>query len=59
MALTCVSWLQVTVSAGVPTVWLNLMSHVQQHNLSFNHLRTIVIGGSAAPRHMIEAFQHK
>lgn len=51
--------LQVSVTAGVPTVWLGLLQHVDRHNLSFRWLKTVVIGGSAAPRSMIETFEHK
>jgi fatty-acyl-CoA synthase len=39
----------VTVSAGVPTVWLQLLQHVEQHALRFLSLRRIVAGGSAMP----------
>lgn len=46
-----------TVSAGVPTVWANLLAHVEQHKLAFNKLRVIVIGGAAAPKSQIAAFE--
>jgi fatty-acyl-CoA synthase len=39
----------VTVSAGVPTVWLQLLQHVEQHDLRFSSLRRIVAGGAAMP----------
>lgn len=39
----------VTVSAGVPTVWLQLLQHVEQHDLRFSSLRRIVAGGGAMP----------
>jgi len=42
---------------GVPTVWLNLLDYVRQHRLSFHHLKTVTIGGAAAPRSMIKTFQ--
>ncbi|WP_274572650.1 3-(methylthio)propionyl-CoA ligase [Neisseria leonii] len=47
---------QVTFSAGVPTVWQMLLSYVQEHKLTFSSLKRVVIGGSAAPRSMIETF---
>ncbi|MEH6401722.1 MAG: 3-(methylthio)propionyl-CoA ligase [Sneathiella sp.] len=47
---------QVTLSAGVPTVWLMLLAHVKENNLSFSSMNRTVIGGSAAARSMIEAF---
>jgi len=47
----------VTYSAGVPTVWLGLLAHVQQNNLKFGKLTRTVIGGSACPPAMIKAFR--
>jgi fatty-acyl-CoA synthase len=48
---------QVTMSAGVPTVWLGLLQHVKQHNLRFSTFKRTVIGGSACPPAMIRTFQ--
>ena len=47
----------VTMSAGVPTVWLGLLNHMKAEKLKFSTLKTVVIGGSAAPPAMIRAFQ--
>jgi acyl-CoA synthetase (AMP-forming)/AMP-acid ligase II len=44
---------KVTFSAGVPTVWLGLIQHVQANNLRFSSFVRTVIGGSAAPPAMI------
>jgi hypothetical protein len=41
----------------VPTVWANLLAHVEQHQLRFSRLKTVVIGGAAAPRSQIAAFE--
>lgn len=38
---------KVTFSAGVPTVWLGLITYAQQNNLKFSTFRNTVIGGSA------------
>ena len=46
----------VTVSAGVPTVWQGLLAHVSGNGLSFSTMRRTVIGGSACPPAMINAF---
>ncbi|OUR79536.1 long-chain fatty acid--CoA ligase [Alphaproteobacteria bacterium 46_93_T64] len=46
----------VTLSAGVPTVWLMLLGYVKENGLKFSTMRRTVIGGSAAPRSMIETF---
>ncbi|MEA3054470.1 MAG: hypothetical protein QOG72_3373 [Sphingomonadales bacterium] len=46
----------VTHTAGVPTVWLALVSHVDSTGADLGKLTTVHIGGSAAPRAMIEWF---
>jgi fatty-acyl-CoA synthase len=48
---------QVTITAGVPTVWLMLLGYMKEHHKRMDSVKTVVIGGSAAPRSMIEAFQ--
>ncbi len=48
---------KVTMSAGVPTVWLGLLQHVKQNNLRFSTVNRTVIGGSACPPAMIRTFQ--
>jgi fatty-acyl-CoA synthase len=48
---------KVTLSAGVPTVWLGLLQHVKQNNLRFSTLDRTVIGGSACPPAMIRSFE--
>lgn len=47
----------VTLSAGVPTVWLGLLNYVKQNNLKFSTMNRTVIGGSACPPAMIKTFQ--
>jgi fatty-acyl-CoA synthase len=48
---------RVTMSAGVPTVWLGLLGYLKQNNLRFSTLKATVIGGSACPPAMIHEFQ--
>ena len=48
---------QVSFTAAVPTVWLMLLQHLEDQNLNLPYLDTVVIGGSAAPRMMIEKFE--
>lgn len=48
---------KVTVSAGVPTVWLNLLNYVQQIGGRFSTMKRTVIGGSACPPAMLRTFQ--
>jgi fatty-acyl-CoA synthase len=47
---------QVTVSAGVPTVWLALLQYVEHNNLKFSSLRRVLSGGSAVPLTLIAKF---
>ncbi|WP_046060199.1 3-(methylthio)propionyl-CoA ligase [Paracidovorax citrulli] len=49
----------VTFAAGVPTVWQMLLQHVRSIGARFGKLRRTVIGGSACPPAMIEAFQNE
>ena len=49
----------VTVSAGVPTVWQALLTHVESNDLSFSTMRRTIIGGSACPPAMMRAFQQR
>ncbi len=46
----------VTMSAGVPTIWLGLLQHLQGNKLTLSTVKRLVIGGSAAPPAMIRAF---
>ena len=48
---------KVTLSAGVPTVWLMLLQHLAAHKLGFSTLERTVIGGSACPPAMLRKFQ--
>ncbi len=48
---------KVTLSAGVPTVWLMLLQHLTTNKIKFSTLKRTVIGGSACPPAMIRAFQ--
>ena len=47
----------VTYAAGVPTVWQMLLTHMKSANLKFSTLNRTVIGGSACPPAMIDAFR--
>ena len=48
---------RVTVSAGVPTVWLMLLNHMKANGLKFTTMKRTVIGGSACPPAMIKSFR--
>ena len=48
---------RVTLSAGVPTVWLGLLDYLEKSGKSVDSLKYCVIGGSAAPRAMSIAME--
>ena len=52
---------KVTITAGVPTIWLGILNVLDaspgKYNLSV--LRSMIVGGSAAPRSMIKSFQER
>jgi len=50
---------EVTVTAAVPTVWLMLLQYLEKTGAMLPALNRVVIGGSAAPRSMIEIFEKK
>ncbi len=47
----------VTVTAAVPTIWLQLLNYLKAEGLKPSSLQRVVIGGSACPRAVIESFQ--
>jgi len=49
---------KVNISAGVPTVWMMLLGYVKEAGKKFSTMRYTIIGGSAAPRSMIETFKN-
>ncbi|MGG1574625.1 long-chain fatty acid--CoA ligase [Fictibacillus sp. NRS-1165] len=48
---------KVTITAGVPTIWLGLLKELDEGNYDTGSLRSILCGGSAAPKGMIKAFE--
>ncbi|HEU0196903.1 MAG TPA: long-chain fatty acid--CoA ligase [Nevskiaceae bacterium] len=49
---------RVTVSYGVPTVWLWLLAEIKKQGRKPRALRQVLVGGSAPPRNMIWTFEH-
>ena len=49
---------QVTVTAGVPTVWMAILKALdaEPDRWDLSHLRQLIVGGSAVPRSMFEGF---
>jgi len=48
---------KVTFSAGVPTVWLGLLQHLQKNNLKFSTIWRSTVGGSACPPALMKTFR--
>ena len=48
---------KVTFTGAVPTVWIAIKDLCEQEGYDISSLRTIAIGGSAAPRHLQQAFE--
>ena len=49
---------KVTMTAAVPTVWLMLLAYLEETGKKLPYLNRVIIGGSACPRAMTEAFQN-
>jgi fatty-acyl-CoA synthase len=49
----------VTLTAGVPTVWLGVLDYLQDHDADLSTLERIVIGGAAPPERLIRAFDDR
>ena len=48
---------RVTFSAGVPTVWMGLLAHLQKTGERLTTLKRLVTGGSACPPALADAFE--
>ncbi|SDZ82115.1 fatty-acyl-CoA synthase [Haloplanus vescus] len=46
----------VTLTAGVPTVWLGVLDYLQDHDADLSSLERIVVGGAAPPTRLIRAY---
>ncbi|MFC0186753.1 long-chain fatty acid--CoA ligase [Fictibacillus aquaticus] len=50
---------KVTLTAGVPTIWLAMLNELESGSYDTSSLRAVICGGSAAPRGMIKSFETK
>ncbi|WP_313235098.1 long-chain fatty acid--CoA ligase [Sporosarcina ureae] len=50
---------KVTITAGVPTIWLAVLKELEQNPRDISSLRGIVCGGSASPKGLIRTFEEK
>ncbi|SFG12832.1 fatty-acyl-CoA synthase [Halopelagius inordinatus] len=49
----------VTLTAGVPTVWLGLLEYLDENDADISSLERIVIGGAGAPKSVIRRFDEE
>jgi acyl-CoA synthetase (AMP-forming)/AMP-acid ligase II len=49
----------VTIAVGVPTVWLSLLTYLDDNKLRLGSLKRTLIGGSAVPLAMIRSFEER
>ena len=52
---------RVTVTAGVPTIWLGILRELDENpgKYDVSSIRCMIVGGSAAPQALIEAFEER
>ncbi len=50
---------KVTLTAGVPTLWLGILGLLEKEQYDLSSLRGMIVGGAAAPQSMIENFDKK
>ena len=48
---------QVTIAAGVPTVWLGLLAHLRGSGETIDSLHHIIVGGSACPSTIVDGME--
>jgi fatty-acyl-CoA synthase len=50
---------RVTLSAAVPTVWMDLLRHADEHAPDLSTLRLVICGGSAVPLSLMQQFEER
>ena len=48
-----------TFGAAVPTIWIDLLRHLDAHGGDMSSLKEVVVGGSACPPSLMEAFEQR
>lgn len=49
----------VSIASGVPTIWLALLSYLEQSGATIPSVNRVSVGGAACPRSIIETFDRK
>nr|MBO2480093.1 fatty-acid--CoA ligase [Bacillota bacterium] len=50
---------KMTISAGLPTIWIGVLQELEKGDYDVSHLKTVLCGGSAAPKSLIRTFEEK
>lgn len=50
---------KVTITAGVPTIWMMVLAQIQKQKYDLSHLRSIVNGGSSLPESLLKAYHEE
>jgi fatty-acyl-CoA synthase len=50
---------RVTVSAAVPTIWMDLLRYADEHHPDLSSLRVLICGGSAVPLALMQQFEER
>jgi fatty-acyl-CoA synthase len=50
---------RVTLAAGVPTVWQNLLAYTREHGIVLESLERVLTGGSACPLAVMDEFRER
>jgi fatty-acyl-CoA synthase len=50
---------RVTLSAAVPTIWMDLLRHADEDELDLSSLRLVICGGSAVPLSLMRQFEER
>lgn len=50
---------KVTLTAGVPTIWLGVAAEQEKNPRNLSSLRAVVCGGAASPKGLIQTYQDK
>ena len=48
-----------TLTAGVPTLWLGMLTLLDRERYDLSSVRMMIVGGAAAPQSMIEAYEKR
>ena len=54
-----ISELRPTIAAAVPTIWNDLLAHLEEHPADLSSLRLVMCGGAAVPVSLMQRFEER